>query len=147
MAEAVGGEALTVMASEMAGAELALVDTAKVNRLGETAVEAVKSTSALSPTPILHELPRVTCQAGATLGRVGGQRLQAGGGAVQYLHLRCAGRHRVVHRRVPDHDAAPAATVAVVATKWTSNLVGVPALTSVGEMATAATALDSAPIK
>ena len=60
MAEAVGGAGLTVTASEMAAVELELVTTSKVNRLGEAATEAVKSTSAMSPVPMLHEPPRVT---------------------------------------------------------------------------------------
>ena len=48
------------MALEMAAVALALVTTSKVNRLGETAAEVVKSTSTVSPMIMLQEPPRVT---------------------------------------------------------------------------------------
>jgi hypothetical protein len=44
----------------MEGAPLALVTTSKVNKSGEAAADEVKSTSAWSPTAMLHDPLKVT---------------------------------------------------------------------------------------
>jgi len=109
------------------GRPLALVTTSKVNKSGEAAADEVKSTSACRHRHAARSA-QVTSKP-MPFGPNSWQGLQACGRSVQHLHLSGSGITESFVVESPMLIVLPLDS-ADAATKWTSNFVGVPALTS-----------------